>query len=41
MGSIRIRRRTLIQAGGTLAGAAVLGLPVRRAFADEIGRAHV
>jgi len=34
MGSIRIRRRTLIQAGGTLAGAAVLGLPVRRAFAD-------
>ena len=34
MRSIRIRRRTLIQAGGTLAGAAVLGLPVRRAFAD-------
>jgi branched-chain amino acid transport system substrate-binding protein len=34
MGSTRFRRRTLIQAGGTLAGAAVLGLPVRRAFAD-------
>jgi branched-chain amino acid transport system substrate-binding protein len=34
MGSIRFRRRTLIQAGGSLAGAAVLGLPVRRAFAD-------
>jgi branched-chain amino acid transport system substrate-binding protein len=34
MGSIRFRRRTLIQAGGSVAGAAVLGLPVRRAFAD-------
>ncbi len=34
MGSIRFRRRTLIQAGGTLAGAAALGLPVRRVFAD-------
>ena len=34
MGSIRFRRRTLIQAGGSLAGAAVLGLPARRAFAD-------
>jgi len=34
MGSIRFRRRTLIQAGGSLAGATVLGLPVRRAFAD-------
>ena len=34
MGSIRFRRRTLIQAGGTLAGAAALGLPLRRAFAD-------
>ncbi len=34
MGSTRFRRRTLIQAGGTLVGAAALGLPVRRAFAD-------
>jgi branched-chain amino acid transport system substrate-binding protein len=34
MGSIRFRRRTLIQAGGSLAGAALLGVPARRAFGD-------
>jgi branched-chain amino acid transport system substrate-binding protein len=33
MGSTRFRRRTLIQAGGTLAGAAALGFPVRSVLA--------
>jgi branched-chain amino acid transport system substrate-binding protein len=34
MNDPRFRRRTLIKAGGALAGAAALGLPARRAFAD-------